>query len=137
MVAAIGLAVGAVGGSAAVVGHFRHSQDAAWCRRVTPTVFTLRGVPTPVPAAQLATARDACVAERRAQRGLLGAVWRTGGEQMAACGVEFGRYQQLAATDPVGAEAVTAPYGITGPLDESRSDQQRFINTCLKAKRTH
>ena len=79
------------------------------------------------------------MAQRRSQRGLFGAIWKTGGEEMAACGVDWGRYQQLSDGDPAGAAATVAkPYGITGSLDAgSRSDQQRFITACLAEKRTH
>lgn len=138
VVLAMAVALGAVVGTGLVVGRLRHSQDEAWCRKVTPTVLTLKGEPQPVPPDQLAQARAACVSERRAQRGLLGAVWKSGGEEMAACGVDWGRYQQLSDTDPAGAAAtVVAPYGITNPLDAgSRGDQQRFINACLAKKRS-
>ena len=135
---AVAVALGAVAATGLVVGRMRHSQDETWCRKVTPTVLTVKGQPQPVPADQLAQARAACVAERRAQRGVLGAVWKTGGEEMAACGVDWGRYQQLSDTDPAGAAAtVIAPLGIKDPLDAgSRSDQQRFINACLARKRS-
>jgi hypothetical protein len=138
MVTAMALAVGAVVGVGLVVGHIRQSEDAAYCKKVTPTVVTLRGKPQTVPADVLAAARAGCEANRRAQRGWFGAVWKTGGEEMASCGVDWGRFQQLSGTDPTGAAAtVAAPYGITGPLDGgSRSDQQRFINACLAKKRT-
>ena len=121
-----------------VVGHIRHSEDAAWCRKVTPSVIKVKGVDQPVPAEELASARAACVAERQAQRGLFGAVWRTGGEEMAGCGVDWGRYQQISDGDPAGAVAtVVKPYGITGSLDPgSREDQQRFITACVAKKRT-
>ena len=91
-----------------------------------------------VPPEELASARAACVAERQAQRGLFGAVWRTGGEEMADCGVDWGRYQQISDGDPAGAVAtVVKPYGITGSLDPgSREDQQRFITACVAKKRT-
>jgi len=139
LVAAMAVALGAIAVSGFVVGRVRHSQDESWCRKVTPTVLMLKGQPQPVPPADLAQARAACVSERRAQRGLFGAVWKTGGAEMAACGVDWGRYQQLSDTDPAGAAAtVVAPYGITAPLDSgSRSDQQRFINACLARKRSH
>lgn len=136
---AVGLAVGAVAATGLIVGHIRQSQDMSWCRKVTPTELNVKGQPQPIPPDQVAEARTACVAQRRAQRGLLGAVWKSGGEEMAACGVDWGRYQQLSDTDPTGAAAtVIAPYGIKDPLDGgSRSDQQRFINACLAKKRTH
>ncbi len=54
---------------------------------------------------------------------------------MAACGVEWGRFQQLSLADPVNAAAaVLERYGIHDPLDPSRlSDQRRFIQACLAA----
>ena len=139
VVVAMALALGAVAATGFVIGRVRQSQDVSWCRKVTPTVLTLKGQPQPVPPDQLAQARAGCVAQRRAQRGFLGAIWKTGGEEMATCGVDWGRYQQLSDTDPAGAaKAVTAPLGITDPLDAgSRSDQQRFITACLAGKRTH
>jgi hypothetical protein len=139
VVLAIALAVGAVGATGLVVGHIRHSQDESWCRKVTPTELNIKGQPTPIPPDQLAEARAGCVAERRAQRGLLGAVWKSGGEEMAVCGVNWGRYQQLSDTDPTGAAAtVIAPYGIKDPLEpSSRTDEQRFINACLAKRQTH
>ncbi len=126
---AAAVAVVAVTGTGVVLGRIRHSQDESWCRKVTPTVLTLKGQPQPVPPDQLAQARAGCMAQRRAQRGVFGAVWRTG---------DWGRYQQLSDTDPAGAAAtVIAPLGITGPLDAgSRSDQQRFLNACLARKRS-
>ncbi len=135
---AAAVAVVAVTGTGVVLGRIRHSQDESWCRKVTPTVLTLKGQPQPVPPDQLAQARAGCMAQRRAQRGVFGAVWRTGGREMATCGVDWGRYQQLSDTDPAGAAAtVIAQLGITGPLDAgSRSDQQRFLNACLARKRS-
>ena len=138
-VLSIAVALGAVAATGLIVGHIRHSQDESWCRKVTPTELNVKGQPTPVPPDQLAEARATCVDQRRAQRGLFGAVWKSGGEEMAVCGIEWGRYQQLSDTDPAGATAtVIAPFGIKDPLDGgSRSDQQRFINACLANKRTH
>ena len=130
------LAIGAVAGTGAAVGYVRHSQDVSWCRKVTPTEIIVKGVRQPVQPEQLAAARAGCVAQRRSQRGLLGAVWKTGGEEMASCGIDWGRYQQLSDTDAAAAAAVTAPYGLAGPLDSgSRSDQQRFITACLAKHR--
>jgi hypothetical protein len=138
LVGAAALAVGAVVGTGLVVGQIRHSQDVAWCRKVVPTLMTVRGAQVPVPPEELAQARAGCAAQRRTQRGLLGAVWRTGGKEMANCGVTWARYQQLSDTDASKAAAVIAPYGFSSPLEaSSRSDQQDFINACLAAKRTH
>ena len=139
VLACLALAAGAVAVTGLIVGHVRQSQDAAWCRKVTPTVVKVKGVDQPVETDQLASARAACVAERRSQRGVFGAVWRTGGQEMADCGVDWGRYQQISDGDPAGAVAtVVKPYGITKPLDPgSRDDQQRFITACLAKKRTH
>jgi len=134
-VVAVGLAVGAVVATGVIVGHVRHSQDAAFCRKVTPIAVTMKGTSQPLDPTTVAEARSGCVAQRRAQRGIFGAVWKTGGEQMAVCAVDWGRFQQLADTDPTDAAAVAAPYGIKDSLDSgSRTDQQRFITACLGAK---
>jgi len=135
-VAAFGLAAGGVVGTGLVVGHVRQSQDAAWCRKVTPTQITMKGAAQPIDVTTVQEARAGCVAQRRAQRGMFGAVWKTRGEETAVCAVDWGRFQQLSDTDAKAAAAVTAPLGITAPLDGgSRSDQQRFISACL-AKNT-
>jgi hypothetical protein len=138
MVAAVAVAFGAVIGTGLIVGHMRQSEDTAFCQKVTPTTMMLRGAIVPVPADQLAASRAGCVAQRREQRGWFGAVWKTGGEEMATCAVDWGRYQQLSDTDTRAATTtILAPYGITDPLDAgSRTDQQRFISTCLAKKRT-
>ena len=138
VVVAVAMAAGALAATGLVVGHIRHSEDAAWCRKVTPTVIKVKGVEQPIEPEQLASARAACVAQRRSQRGLFGAIWKTGGEEMAACGVDWGRYQQISGGDPAGATAtVVKPYGITGSLDPgSRTDQQRFMTACLAKKRS-
>jgi hypothetical protein len=137
-VLALGLAVGGVVAAGAIVGHVRQSQDTAWCRKVTPSTIMVKGAPSPIEPNLLDAARAGCVAQRRAQRGVFGAVWKTRGEETAVCAVDWGRYQQLSDTDPKAAAAVTAPFGITGSLDGgSRSDQQRFITACLGGKRTH
>lgn len=139
MLAAVALAVGAVLATGLVVGHVRQSADSAFCRKVTPTTMVIKGETVPIPPDQLAQNRAGCVAERRSQRGWFGAVWKTGGQQMAACGVDWGRYQELTDSETkAAAAAITAPYGITDPLDAgSRTDQQRFISACLAKKRTH
>src|SRR5258708_2596468 len=98
-VVALGLAGGAVVATGAIVGHVRQSQDAAWCRRVTPATMSVQGVSQPVEPTILEEARAGCVAQRRAQRGIFGAVWKTGGEAMAVCAVDWGRFQQLSDTD--------------------------------------
>jgi hypothetical protein len=138
MVASVAVAVGAVVGTGLVVGHLRQSQDSTFCRKATPTTLVIKGETVPVPADQLAENRAGCMAQRRSQRGWFGAVWKTGGQQMAACGVDWGRYQQLTDSETAAAAAaITAPYGITDPLDAgSRTDQQRFISACLAKKRT-
>ena len=138
VVVSLALTVAAIAAAALIVGHVRQSDDAAWCRKVTPTVIKVKGVDQPVQPEQLASARTACVAERRSERGMFGAVWKTGGQEMADCGVDWGRYQQISGGDPAGATAtVVKPYGITGSLDPgSRTDQQRFMTACLAKKRS-
>ena len=135
-VTALGLSLGGVVATGAIVGHVRHSQDTAWCRKVTPATIMVKGVSQPIEPQTLDAARAGCAAQRRAQRGMFGAVWKTRGEETAVCAVDWGRFQQLSDTDAKAAAAVTAPLGITAPLDGgSRSDQQRFISACL-AKNT-
>ena len=134
-VVAPALALVAVAGAGLVAGHLRQSQDVTWCEKVTPTALTVKGVKEPVDPTVLKEARSGCVAQRRAQRGIFGAVWRTGGRETAVCAVDWGRYQQLYGSDQAAATAVTKHFGITDSLDAgSKSDQQRFITTCLKAK---
>jgi hypothetical protein len=134
---AMGLAVGGLAVVGLVAGHMRHSQDVAWCRKVTPTTVTVKGAKEPIDPTQLAEARAGCVVQRRAQRGIFGAVWKTGGQETAVCAVDWGRYQQLADTDPTDAAAVLKPFGVAGNLDAgSRSDQQHFLNACVAAKPT-
>jgi hypothetical protein len=139
MAASVALAAGVVAGTGLIVGHVRHSQDTAWCRKVTPTVIKVKGVDQPIQPNVLAAARASCAAERRSQRGVFGAVWKTGGQQMAACGIDWGRYQQLTDGDPAGATAtVIKPYGISGSLDPgSRDDEHRFITACLAKQNGH
>ncbi len=135
-VTALGLSLGGVVATGAIVGHVRHSQDTAWCRKVTPATIMVKGVSQPIEPQTLDASRAGCAAQRRAQRGMFGAVWKTRGEETAVCAVDWGRFQQLSDTDAKAAAAVTAPLGITAPLDGgSRSDQQRFISACL-AKNT-
>ena len=111
----------------------RRAEDQAWCRKVTPKVASLRGRPRTIPETELRYEYNSCAAIRRSERGLLGAVWRTGGQVMAACNVEWGRFQQLSAFDRGPADAIITPYGITDALDPgSQSDKQRFINVCLQ-----
>jgi hypothetical protein len=136
-VAALGVAAGGVAGTGLVVGHLRQSQDATWCRKVTPTEITVKGAHQPIDAQAVRDARASCAAQRRAQRGLFGAVWKTGGEETAICAVDWGTYQQLADTDPTDAAAVITPFGITDALDAgSRADQQHFLTTCVRSKHT-
>ncbi|MDQ1565122.1 MAG: hypothetical protein QOF96_2 [Actinomycetota bacterium] len=129
------LALAVVATTGLVVGHVRQSQDVAWCNKVTPSTLTVKGVKEPVDPTVLKEARSGCVAQRRDQRGIFGAVWRTGGRETAVCAVDWGRYQQLFGSDQAAASAVMKHFGITDTLDAgSKSDQQRFITACLKAK---
>src|SRR5438309_747313 len=81
----LGLAGGGVVAVGAIIGHVRHSQDTAWCRTVTPATIMVKGVSQPIDPQILDSARAGCVAQRRAQRGIFGAVWKSGGEEMAVC----------------------------------------------------
>lgn len=110
----------------------RHAQDLAWCRKITPTSVSLRGKSQAVPAETLKREYATCAGIRRSERGVFGAVWKTGGEAVAACNADWGRYQQLAGYDPGPAHAVIAPYGIADVLDSgSMADKDRFIKACL------
>jgi hypothetical protein len=133
---ALVLTAGVIAAAGVIVGHARQSQDAAWCRKVTPTQITVKGALAPVPPDELRTDRAACVAQRRAQRGLFGAVWKTGGQEMADCGVDWARYQQLSNGDRTAAvNQVVTQYGLSTSLDPgSRTDQQRFISACVAQK---
>ena len=134
-VIALALAAGVVLGSGLVVGRIRHNQDEAWCRKVTPTTTSVKGETSPIDPRLVKDARAGCVQQRREQRGIFGAVWKTGGKETAICAVHWGTYQQLADTDPTAAAAVIKPYGITASLDAgSRADQQKFISTCVEGK---
>ena len=109
----------------------RHTQDVAWCRKITPTSVSLRGKTEAVPADTLKREYATCAAIRRSERGVFGAVWKTGGQAVAACNADWGRYQQLAGYDPGPAHAVIAAYGITDVLDSgSMTDKDRFIGAC-------
>jgi hypothetical protein len=138
MAIALVLTAGVIAAAGFVLGHVRQSEDAAWCRKVTPTEITVKGAVAPVPAGQLATDRAGCVAQRRSQRGLFGAIWKTGGQEMADCGVDWGRYQQLSNGDTTAAVTqVVKQYGLSTQLDPgSRDDQHRFITACLAQKRS-
>ncbi len=137
MAIAILLTAGVIAAAGIVVGHFRQSQDAAWCKKVTPTEITVKGVVTAVPADQLATDRANCEAQRRSQRGIFGAVWKTGGQEMADCGIDWGRYQQLSNGDRTPTvDQVMTQYGLSPSLDPgSLKDQHTFITACLAKKK--
>ena len=133
---ALALSAGLVVGTGVAVGMVRHNQDEDWCRKVTPTATSVKGQSQPIDPRSVKEARAGCVQQRREQRGIFGAVWKTGGKETAICAVRWGTYQQLADTDPTAAAAVIKPYGITADLDAgSRGDQQKFISTCLGGKR--
>lgn len=126
------VAVAVVAAAAFVVGSRRHSDDVSWCRKVMPTVISIQGGLQPVQAQELERYRGGCVAMRRSQRGVLGAVWKRGGERMAECGVDWARFQQLAQYDRPDADAVVTPYGIHDPLSPTGiGDQDRFVKACL------
>ena len=130
------LTAGVIAAAGVVMGHVRQSQDEAWCRKVTPTQITVKGAITDVPADQLATDRANCVAQRRSQRGLFGAVWKTGGQETADCGIDWGRYQQLSNGDRTPTvDQVMTQYGLSPSLDPgSLTDQHKFITACLAKK---
>ncbi|HVW32332.1 MAG TPA: hypothetical protein VHL53_07320 [Acidimicrobiia bacterium] len=131
----LAVSAGLIVGAGVTVGMVRHHQDEAWCKKVTPTSTTVKGVSQPIDARSVSQARASCVAQRRKQRGVFGAVWRTGGKETAICAVRWGTYQQLSDTDAEAAAAVLEPYGIPGTLDAgSRADQQKFLSTCVAGK---
>ena len=135
LVAAGTLGIATVSLAAFLVGTWRHSQDTNWCLKATLSTVLIPGTNEPVPTETVQKQRLGCAALRRTQRGMFGAVWKTGGQAMAACGVDWAHFQQLARYNPVNAAAtVLKPYGIKDALDPgSGSDENRFIHTCLSA----
>lgn len=115
---------------------WRRSQDADWCGKATASVSA-------APAGQLGgrdllhEERSACAVQRRRQRSFFGAVWRSDGPDMAACGFDWARLQLLSDQDPAAEVALLKSYGFDDPKNFDTSgggDQSRFVKACL-AKR--
>lgn len=112
------------------IGLWRRSEDTKWCRDATAD-GVMPGDPQPAPAGLLEQQRSACTLHRQRQRVMFGSVWRTDGQQTAACGFELARLQLL--PDKEARSAILERYGIaelefdTG----SRDDQSRFVQRCL------
>lgn len=115
------------------VGLWRRSEDTRWCRGATATAGNV-GNTVEAQAGiggTLEDQRSACATQRQRQRVLFGAVWRTGGEELAACGFGLARLQML--TDPQARGAILASYRLesSGFDAGSREDQDRFIRACV------
>jgi hypothetical protein len=104
------------------VGAWRRSQDTNWCREAAGEELTDRQ-------------RSVCISHRQRQRAFFGAVWRTGGREMAECGFRLAQLQLL--TDPEPRRAILVPYGLDPSSFDSgsRADQSRFIQACAAAPR--
>lgn len=110
------------------VAAWRRSEDAKWCRNAT-AVSALPGDQS-VAEKLVEQERAACLTQRHRQRAMFGAVWRTGGREMAECGFGWARYQMRTYMAEAAA-AVLAQYGIDETLEpSSREDQDRFIRAC-------
>ena len=117
-------------GTLFAVATWRRSEDAKWCRNA-PAISALPGDAQSVDENLLEQERAACLTQRQRQRAMFGAVWRTGGREMAECGFEWARYQVRTYLAPESAAAVLAPYGIDEPLEpSSHEDRDRFIRAC-------
>jgi hypothetical protein len=117
----------AVTGTAFVaLGVWRRSADTTWCEQATAG--------DPVAPRVLEQQRSACRWERRRQRIMFGAIWRSGGETTADCVAELARLQLVGDQDPKAAAAIVGRYGIDpSTFDASdRGDQTRFITACSR-----
>jgi hypothetical protein len=113
---------------------WRRYQDAKWCQNATTAASAAAGTDGPSVSDLLHQERSACADQRRRQRAFFGAVWRSGGPEMAACGFEWARVQMLGEQDPAAAAAILASYGITDlpNFDTSSGDNESgFIQVCL------
>jgi hypothetical protein len=116
------VSVALTGGAFFALGAWRRADDTRWCKDATADAT--------VSAEILKEQRAACATQRRRQRTMFGAVWRTGGQATAACGVELARLQLLDVGDTSGAAAILGKYGID-PAGFDAPDQARFITACL------
>lgn len=125
----VAVSVTLAGGAFFALGAWRGFDDTRWCRRATAG----DRVSTEV----LQEQRSACAVQRRRQRTMFGAVWRTGGQSTAQCGFELARLQLLDVQDKVAAEKILGRYGInpSGFEASDRANQTRFVNACLATDR--
>lgn len=113
------------------VGLWRRLEDTRWCRTATAgTVNTTAAQPGGPDLVQ--EQRSACMVQRRRQRQMFGAVWRSGGQRAAACGFEMARLQLVIDHDPAAARAILAKFGFDPSTFDtgSRVDQDRFVEAC-------
>jgi hypothetical protein len=111
------------------VGLWRRAEDTRWCRAATAASEAPQG-PQAETQGTLEHQRSACANQRQRQRVMFGAMWRTGGKEMATCGYDLARLQLL--SDPQARGAILAPYDLdsSGFDAGSREDQDRFIRAC-------
>lgn len=110
---------------------WRRSEDAKWCRNAT-VVSPRPGDTRALTPAIAEREREVCAVQRRRQRAVFGAVWRTGGQELAECGFGWARFQIRTYVEPEAAAAVLERYGLDAGLEpSSREDQQRFLDACL------
>lgn len=104
------------------VGMWRRAEDGRWCRDATTSDAVTQSV---------GEQRSICVTQRRRQRVMFGAVWRTGGETMADCGFQLTQLQLV--TDDNTRAAILAAHGLgaDGFEPSSRDDQTRFLDACI------
>jgi hypothetical protein len=113
------------------VGVGRRSEDAKWCREAARAVVT--GAPVQPGAPDLVEeAQATCVVQRRRQRQMFGAVWRTGGQRTAECGFELARLQLVSDHDPEARQAILEKFGFDASNFDSgsRVDQDRLVQAC-------
>ena len=120
---ALGLFVG--------VGLWRKSEDSRWCRQVVANTVTTGAVQPGTPDLNEQT-HTACVVQRRRQRQMFGAVWRSGGERTAECGFEVARLQLVSDQDPEARRAILERFGFDPSTFDSgsRVDQDRLVQAC-------
>lgn len=113
------------------VGHWRRSQDTGWCGNAA-VGGVVAGDQDLTPDV-LEEVRAACIVQRQRQRGLFGAVWRTGGEETARCGFELARMQLISYRSADGYEPILRRYGINDAHFDisSREHRDRFVRACL------